>query len=424
MYENEIQRINREIGQIHEHRKAALDTAEKNVKESRTGLDALGFATAEDRAAYDGFNAAEDALVARRDALVNADQRAKAHEKVVGEFGINDRQLEDSKNEFAAQFNDLIKRGEPFDVMPVRGASLRDARRGDIENRALSSSTSTAGANTIPTRWISLIQHMVEANPILDLVDSLVTGSGEPMTWPRTATYGTAESEKAEATAIAGTDLTFNATRLTLGAYKYPQIVEVPRELLDDSMVDIEALVLKATGIAIGQALAARVMTGTGSGQPRGIVTDATLGVTGAASVTGMFGMDDLIDLEYSVTEPYARNAVWIARRATVGKMRKLKDTTNNYLWQPSLIPGQPSTFDGASVISEPTVAATALSAKSVLFGDPMAYLLRLVGGVRFERDDSVGFKSDLVTFKAVLRADGGLKDLTGAVKYFQGNAA
>mgnify|MGYP000479288364 FL=1 len=85
---------------------------------------------------------------------------------------------------------------------------------------------------------------------------------------------------------------------------------------------------------------------------------------------------------------------------------------------------GQPATFDGAEVLSEPTVAAVALSAKSVLFGDPMAYLLRLVGGVRFERDDSVGFKSDVVTFKAVLRADGGLKDLTGAVKFFQGNAA
>lgn len=424
MYESEIQKINTEIGRIHEQRKAALDAAEKNAKESRTGIDALGFASAEDRAAYDGYNAAEDALVARRDALVDSDRRAKAHEKVTAEFGINERQIEDSKADFRAQFEDMLYRGGKLTVDPVRGASLRDARNGDIENRALSSGTSTAGGTAIPTRWISLIQHMVEANPILDLVDSLVTASGEPLTWPRTATYGTAESEKAEAATIAGTDLTFNATRLTLSAYKYAQVVDVPKELLADSMVDIEALVLKATGVAIGQALAARVMTGSGSSQPRGIVTDATLGVTGSASVAGAFSCDNLIDLEYSVTEPYARSAVWIARRATVGAMRKLKDTTNNYLWQPSLILGQPAQFDGAPVISEPTVAAVALSAKSVLFGDPMAYLLRLVGGVTFERDDSIGFKSDTVSFKATLRADGGLKDLTGAVKYFQGNAA
>lgn len=424
MYEDEIRRLNTEVGKIHEQRKALLDAAEKNVKESRTGLDPLGFATAEDRSAYDGLNNAEDSIVARRDELFKADQRAKAHDKVTAEFGVNERHIADSQADFASQFDGLVKRGESFTINPARGASLRDARNGNVENRALSSGTSTAGGTAIPTRWISLIQHMVEANPILDLVDSLVTASGEPLTWPRTSSYGAAVSEIAEAATIAGTDPAFNATRLTLSAYKYGQVVDVPKELLADSMVDIEALVLKATGIAIGQALAARVMTGTGTGQPRGIVTDATLGVTGAASVAGAFTMDNLIDLEYAVTEPYASNAVWIARRATVGAMRKLKDTTNQYLWQPSLIPGTPATFDGAPVVSEPTVAAVGLSAKSVLFGDPMAYLLRLVGGVTFERDDSIGFKSDMVSFKATLRADGGLKDLTGAVKFFAGNAA
>jgi HK97 family phage major capsid protein len=424
MYETEIARLTREIGQINEQRKAFLDAAEKNVKESRTGLDNLGFASTEERTQFDGLNSAEDAIMERRDALAAADQRAKAHEKVAVEFGINEQTLTDSRANFASQFDGLIKRGDPFTINPVKGASLRDARNGNIENRALSSSTSTAGANTIPTRWISLIQHMVEANPILDLVDSLITASGEPLTWPRTSSYGAAVSEIAEAATIAGTDLAFNATRLTLGAFKFGQVVDVPKELLTDSMVDIEALVLKATGIAIGQSLAARVMNGTGSSQSRGIILDSTLGVTGSASVAGAFTCDNLIDLEYSVTEPYAANAVWMARRATVGAMRKLKDTTNQYLWQPSLIIGQPAQFDGAPVISEPTVPAVALSAKSVLFGDPMAYLLRLVGGITFERDDSIGFKSDMVSFKATLRADGGLKDLTGAIKFFAGNAA
>lgn len=422
MYDDEIRRLNTEIGRIHEQRKALLDTAERNLADKRDGVDSLGM-TAEERKSYDALGQAEDSAAERRDALHSAAQRAAAHDKIVREFGITEKDTAGARDQFRSQFQQMLRNGEPFSVDPTRGASLRDWRNGDIEARALASGTATAGGTTIPTRWISLIQHMVEANPILDRVTSLVTTSGEPLTWPRTATYGTAESEKAENTTIAGTDLTFNSTRLTLGAYKYPQIVEVPRELLDDTMVDLEALVLKATGIAIGQALAARVMNGSGSGQPRGITLDSTVGVTGGTGVAGAFTMDNLIDLEYSVTEPYARNAVFIARRATVAAMRKLKDTTNNYLWQPSLIAGQPATFDGAPVLSEPTVPGVALSARSVLFGDPAAYLLRLVGGVRFERDDSIGFKNDVITFKAVLRADGGLTDLTGAVKHFAGGA-
>jgi HK97 family phage major capsid protein len=69
-------------------------------------------------------------------------------------------------------------------------------------------------------------------------------------------------------------------------------------------------------------------------------------------------------------------------------------------------------------------MAAVGTSAKSVLFGDMSQYFVRLAGGVRFERSDEFAFDSDLVTFRALMRADGALVDLTGAVKYFAGNAA
>ena len=78
----------------------------------------------------------------------------------------------------------------------------------------------------------------------------------------------------------------------------------------------------------------------------------------------------------------------------------------------------------GKPVVIEPNIAATALSAKSVLFGDMSAYFVRLAGGVRFERSDEFAFQNDLVTFRAILRGDGILGDQTGAVKHFVGNAA
>jgi len=71
-------------------------------------------------------------------------------------------------------------------------------------------------------------------------------------------------------------------------------------------------------------------------------------------------------------------------RDATLANARKLKDTTGQYLWQPSLVVGAPDMFLGKPIVTDPNVAAVALSAKSVLFGDFSQFFVRLAGGVDF----------------------------------------
>jgi HK97 family phage major capsid protein len=61
---------------------------------------------------------------------------------------------------------------------------------------------------------------------------------------------------------------------------------------------------------------------------------------------------------------------------------------------------------------------ATALGARSVLFGDFSRYFVRLAGGIRFERSDEYAFNADLITYRALMRGDGALMDTTGALKY------
>jgi HK97 family phage major capsid protein len=88
------------------------------------------------------------------------------------------------------------------------------------------------------------------------------------------------------------------------------------------------------------------------------------------------------------------------------------------------MIAGQPDTILGKPVLTDPNVASVGLSAKSVVFGDFSQYFVRLAGGVRFERSDEFAFGNDLVTFRALMRADAALVDLTGAIKVFQGGAS
>jgi HK97 family phage major capsid protein len=252
----------------------------------------------------------------------------------------------------------------------------------------------------------------------------LNTTSGETLEYPVTTAHSSA-AIISEGSAITESDPAF--AKRSLSAYKYANLIQVSRELLDDSGVDLEGYLARQAGRAVGIALGADLVTGNASSKPSGILQTSTLGKTGSASVSGAFSADDLVDLFYSVIAPYraSSSCAWMMDDATIAAVRKLKaSTSGEYLWAPSMAVGQPDTLLGKPVVSDTNVPTVALSAKSVIFGDLAAYVVRMAGGVRFERSDEFAFSSDLVTFRCVLRADGILADQTGAVKHFAGNAA
>jgi HK97 family phage major capsid protein len=84
---------------------------------------------------------------------------------------------------------------------------------------------------------------------------------------------------------------------------------------------------------------------------------------------------------------------------------------------------GQPDSILGKPVFIDPFVASPAANAESIFFGDWSMFFVRYAGGIRFERSDDFAFANDLVSFRALLRADAALVDLTGAVKSFTHSA-
>jgi HK97 family phage major capsid protein len=66
---------------------------------------------------------------------------------------------------------------------------------------------------------------------------------------------------------------------------------------------------------------------------------------------------------------------------ATLAAIRKLKDSTGQFLWQPSLIVGQPETILGRPVIEVPDMADVGSAAEPILFGD-IATAYRIVDRV------------------------------------------
>lgn len=213
----------------------------------------------------------------------------------------------------------------------------------------------------------------------------------------------------------------------TLGAYKYGVLLQVSRELIDDSGVDLVGYLGMQAGRSIGNKFGADLVTGSGSSQPTGFLTSALVGVTG--TTTGKSGAPqyaDLVNLEYSVISPYrqSRSCYWIARDATIGGFRLLTDSQGRPIWEPSVTLGTPDLLLGKPLVADPFMPVSGTGATSVAFGDFSQYFVRMVGGVRFERSDDFAFGSDLVSFRCVLRGDGILVDQSGALKKYQAPAS
>jgi HK97 family phage major capsid protein len=210
-----------------------------------------------------------------------------------------------------------------------------------------------------------------------------------------------------------------------LGAYKFSFLVQLSRELVEDSGVDILRFLADQTGNELGVRVNASLTTGSGTNQPKGIVVASAVGVTGGTAVSGAFTADNLIDLVYSVDTAGRRLAGsgFQMNAKSIGAMRKLKDTAGNFVFQPALSADANDLLLGYPVFENPAMADTATSAKSVIFGHLPSYFVRSVGGIKLDRSDDFAFSTDLITFRATMRVDGNLPQ-TSHVKHFIGNAA
>jgi HK97 family phage major capsid protein len=308
--------------------------------------------------------------------------------------------------------------------VPLTGLRVSRDSGGAWEVRDLTVGSAAAGGDTVPESFRrSLYEHLIENSAIRQTrAEIITTASGEDLILPKTTAHPAAGTIVSEGAAIGESDPTFGQG--TLQAFKYAELIQVSTELITDTGVDLLGYLARAFGRALGNGSGADFVTGSGSSKPRGVITAGSLMVTGGTGVSGEATGDNLIDLFFTVKEPYAVNGEWLLRRATLGKVRKLKDANNQYLWQPGLAGDVQSTILGAPYVLDPNVPAAGTAATSIAFGDFSAYKIRDVGSLRFERSDDFAFNADLVTFRAILRTDGDLLDETGAIGTYKGGSS
>jgi HK97 family phage major capsid protein len=303
------------------------------------------------------------------------------------------------------------------------GAGVESRVLGDVVQ-----GTITTGV-PLPTSFVGqLYRFLVDTSSIRQTNPTVyTTSSGENLAVPRSTAEGSA-TWTAEGAALPPSDPTLSS--VTLGAYKVAKLIQISSELLADTGFDIVGYLAEHAGRNLGIAVDTAYVAGTGTSQPTGF-TNATSGapialtaVTGTGSLIGLptsgtvVGADVLIELYHSVIPQYRARSSFVMHDNTIKVVRKLKDTTGQYLWQPALVAGQPDTILGRPVFADPHMPLIGTSTTPIGFGDFGGYFIRDVTPIRFERSDDFAFGTDLVSFRAIYRTDGKLGD-TSAVKLY-----
>ena len=272
---------------------------------------------------------------------------------------------------------------------------------------ALQIGDDSEGGYLVPDEYErTLVDALYEGNMFRQLANIIRSDSGDRKI-PVVASHGSASWIDEEGVYPESDD---SFTQLTLGAHKLGTMIKVSEELLNDSVFDLESYMTREFARRIGDKEEEAFFTGNGVSKPLGILADAggAQVATTAASATGVTG-DELIDVYYALKTPYRKNAIWIMNDATVKAVRKLKDSTGQYLWQVGLRAGDPDLLLGKPIRTSAFMPTPTAGAKTIAFGDYAHYWIADRQGRSFKRLNELFAATGQVGFLATQRVDGKL---------------
>lgn len=164
--------------------------------------------------------------------------------------------------------------------------------------------------------------------------------------------------------------------------YANPQVTQ---QALDDLFYNVEADIQMQLAEEFAIAEGAAFISGNGTNKPKGFLAYTTAATADASrafgtiehiatGVAGDFAASNKADVLYDtigkLKAAYRSGAVWMMNKAIMFEVLKLKDTTGQYLWQPSLQEGFPIRLLGFGVVEAEDMPVKAANALSIAFGN------------------------------------------------------
>lgn len=214
--------------------------------------------------------------------------------------------------------------GSSFDTMEYRNAFMRYVTAGEAlpaEYRKDAVTDTKDVAALVPPVTLNKIVEKIEAwGMILPLVNKTAYKTG--MIIP-VASIKPVASWVAEGAGNDRQKLPLDAS-ITFGHFKLRCAVSVTLETENMTYPAFEARLVSSISVAMAKALEMAILTGTGSGQPQGILTDADKVTT---IESAKLDYKTLVNAEAALPMEYEANAVWVMTKKTFMEFVGMTDT-------------------------------------------------------------------------------------------------
>lgn len=322
----------------------------------------------------------------------------------------------------SAQFSREMGR-EPRGLLIPQDVAIRGSWGGAQTRAPYQVGTAVQGGNLVETHLAAdnFIEVLRNNAAVMSAGATVLSGLVGNIDVPR-QTNATVAYWVAESGAVTEAEATFDKMPLrpkTIGA-----LSKMSRLMLLQSTPAIEMLVRQDLLAQIALAIDLGAISGSGAAnQPLGIVNTAGIGsVVGGANGSAV-SLDNLVDLETAcavANSPDGRRAYFVNAKSA-GSLKKLKATTNQYLWTTSSIgqrSGTPPTFNNYPVYSTNQLRSNLTKGTSsgvcseLLFGNMSELVIGMWGGLEILVNpyDSTGFTTGDVLIRAFQTCDVGVK--------------
>lgn len=288
---------------------------------------------------------------------------------------------------------------------------LETGRDNTPEIRALEATSPTGGGYTVaPIEWQASLIQAVDNQTFMRGLATVQTVTSAAAVGRPSLDADPADPTWTTELLVGDEDSTMAFGARELSPNPLAELLKVSKKLLRASMLNIESLVRERLAYKVSVKQEAAFMTGNGAGQPLGVFTASASGISTGRDVstdntTTAFTVDGLKNAKYSIKGQYWPRLRWVFHRDAVKMLAKLKDGEGQYLWQPSIVAGQPDRLETFPVLMSEYAPNTFTTGLYVgILGDFSNYWIVDALGMTVERLDELYAATNQVGF--ILRAE------------------
>ena len=330
--------MTKRLNDLRHQRSQLVDQARGILAKAETEKRGL---TAEEQGQYDKIFADQEQLRG----TIEAEQRQVELERSLAGTQLNEQRTNDGNQDdgpdgtgrdskaYRAAFRSLLLNG-------------RSGLTGD-QLRALSADVSPQGGYTIaPTLFVDTLLKFVDDEVFIRRYATKYKIKGYSSLGAPSLDNDPADADWTSEIASGAEDSTMSFGKREMLASPLAKRLKVSNKLLNNSNMDVGTLVATRLAYKFGITQEKAFLIGSGSSQPLGVFTAHNSGIPTTRDIatgnttTGMT-FDGLVSAKYALKPAHQKKARWLFHRDGVAQIAKLKDTTGQYLWNPSRKEGE-----------------------------------------------------------------------------------